>query len=77
MSGLLSMRRAAAPRHSSRTTRPDYQRRVRLNRFGIVAKNIGLVLVAVVVLFSAVFLVLAVTSWASEHDTGHSAGTVF
>jgi hypothetical protein len=77
MSGLLSMRRAAAPRHSLRTARPGYQRRILLSRTGALAKNIGLVLVAVVLLFSAVFLLLAATSWASNRAPGQNAGTAF
>lgn len=77
MSGLLSIRRAAAPRHSSRALAPPRVRRMGLRRAGDVAKNAGLVLVAVVILFSAVFLLLAVTSWASNRDVGTSSSVGF
>ena len=75
MSGLLSMRRAAPPRHSSRALQSPRQRRIGLRRITELAKSAGLVLVAVVILFSAVFLLLAVTSWASNRDTGSATSS--
>ena len=76
MSGLLSTRRAAPPRHSLRTSQTRVQR-LPLGRIATVAKNAALVLVAIVLLLSAVFLVLAVTSWASDSHTGAAAGAGF
>jgi hypothetical protein len=48
--------------------RLPYSRRIQLSRAGVLAQRLGMVLVAVVVLFSAVFLVLAATSWAADRQ---------
>ena len=77
MSGLLSMRRAAPPRHSLRALQPRRQRFIGLRRVAELAKSAGLVLVAVVILFSAVFLLLAATNWAAERDTGSASSSGF
>ena len=77
MSGLLSIRRAAAPRHSIRAAQPRYDRLLLRNRAGNLAKDVGFVLLAVVILFSAVFLLLAVTSWASNRGPGQPTSITF
>jgi hypothetical protein len=69
MSGLRTERHPAAPRHATPVPRPTYQRRILLSRAGTFGRNVGLVLVAVLVLFSAVFLVLSAASWASDRDS--------
>jgi hypothetical protein len=74
MSGLHTVRRAAAPRHALPVVRPTYRRRIMLSRAGTLVQNVGLVLVAVVLLFSAVFLVLAAASWASDRDSVATTG---
>ncbi len=76
MSGLLSMRRAAPPRHSLRPSEPRLQR-LAAGRTGAFAKRAALVLFAAILLLSAVFLVLAVTSWASDPHTGATSSAGF
>jgi hypothetical protein len=75
MSGLLSMRRAAAPRHSSKAARVRPWRRLDVSRAAALAKSVGLVAGAVVVLFSAVLLLLTVASWASDRNANPASTT--
>ncbi len=131
MSGLLSIRRAAAPRHAaprgpsrapqqvnqssvalaepslsivpddlsivqpvarpvpgparrprlrqSPRSRLDFQRRLQLSRAGLMATNVGLVIGAVILLFSAVFLLLVAANWAADRERGQatSSSTVY
>ena len=76
MSGLRTVRHAAAPRHATPVPRPTVHRRILLSRSWSFARNAALVLVATVVLFSAVLGVLAVTSWASSR-TGPGVSASF
>jgi len=62
MSGLRTVRHATAPRHATPVARPTVQRRILLSRYWSFAWNAALVLVATVLLFSAVLGLLAVTS---------------
>jgi hypothetical protein len=62
MSGLRTIKQATAPRHATPVPRPTVHRRILLSRAWTLARNAALVLVATVVLFSAVLGVLAVTS---------------
>jgi len=68
MSGLRTVKQAAAPRHATPLPRPSVRRRILLSPAWTFVRNAGLVLVAVVVLLTAVLGVLAVTSWASNRS---------
>jgi hypothetical protein len=76
MSGLRTVKHAAVPRHATPVPRTTVHRRILLNPLWTFARNLALVVVAVVVLLTAVLGVLAVTSWttnrasagASSHD---------
>ena len=77
MSGLRTIRHAPAPRHATPVPRPTVHRRILLSRTWTFARNAALVLVAVVVLFSAVLGLLAVTSWASDRQPAGASGRTF
>jgi hypothetical protein len=64
MSGLRTIKQATAPRHATPVPRPTVHRRILLSPAWTLARNAVFVLVVMMVLFSAVFGLLAVTSWA-------------
>lgn len=77
MSGLRTVRHVAAPRHATPVPRPTVQRRILLSRSWSLARDAALILVATVVLFSAVLGLLAVTSWASDRPAGSTSAHAF
>ena len=77
MSSLRTVKRASAPRHATPVQRPTVRRRILLSRAGRYAKNVALVFVAVVVLFTAVLGLLAVASWATDHQSSSATGRAF
>ncbi len=77
MSGLRTARRVAPPRHATPVPRVTYQRRLLLSRTGTFAKNITLLFIVIVVLFTAVLGLLAVASWASDRQSGVATGRAF
>lgn len=77
MSSIRTVRRTAGPRHATPVPRPTYQRRILLSRTGTYAKNITLLIVVVVLLFTAVLGILAAASWASDRNSGAVTGPAF
>lgn len=53
----------------------DFQRRLQLSRAGLLARNVGLVIGAVIVLFGAVLLLLVAASWAGDRQHGPESGS--
>jgi len=76
MSGLRTVKQVAAPRHATPLPLPSMRRRILLSPAWTFVRNAALVLVAVVVLLTAVLGVLAVTSWASSR-TGPGVSASF
>lgn len=77
MSGTRTMKHASTPRHATAVPRPTVHRRILLSRAGTFAKNATLVFVAVVVLFTAVMGLLAITSWATDQRSGTATNSGF
>jgi hypothetical protein len=77
MSSLRTVKHEAAPRHATPFPRPTLSRRIQLSRVWTFAWNASLVFAAIVVLFSAVLGILAITSWASDHRAGSAIGRAF
>jgi len=77
MSGLRTVKHAAAPRHATPLPRPSLRRRILLSPVWTFVRNAALVLVAIVVLLTAVLGVLAVTSWATNRTGSGASGASF
>jgi len=77
MSGLRTVKHATAPRHATPVPRPTVQRRILLSPLWTFARNAALVVVAVVVLLSAVLGVLAITSWATNRAGAGASSHAF
>ena len=62
---------ASRPRMRESSRRQlDFQRRLQLSRAGLMAKNVALVIGAVIVLFGAVLLLLVAANWAGDRQHG-------